>query len=376
MRILIDARKLGDGGIGVYIENLIHGLSALEGVRVSALCPSSKIAAWTASPQLELIAEDTRPYSLAELTVLGRRADPKKFDLYHAPHYTLPFGLKIPAVVTVHDMIHVYSPERRFYPWIAAPLIYSALRRAGRILTVSEASCDQLCRFMGEESAARSKIRVVPNAVDPLYLVERRATDAGRSVNSCYLLCVLSMLKPHKGVEDLVWAFRGLLDSASSPAELASRVKLVLAGRGTEQRPRLQELVASAGLEGRISIAGAVSKDQLAQLYGGALALVVPSRAEGFCLPVIEAKACGVPVVARPVPAVKELTGECDVVCRDFRIESLTEGLAAALTRAATAVQPAWSDALARTRREVAAKYDRVNVARQVLSVYMEACGR
>jgi glycosyltransferase involved in cell wall biosynthesis len=109
---------------------------------------------------------------------------------------------------------------------------------------------------------------------------------------------------------------------------------LVLAGYGIEQLQDSHELLRLIGDVEGVHVLGSVSPDELACLYKRAVALVVPSLTEGFCLPALEAQACGTPVICRPVPALMELVTEADVVAADFSIRSLTVAMTEGVKRA------------------------------------------
>ncbi len=315
-RILVDARKLKDGGIGVYLDNLICGLSKDDRVAVTLLSSRELIADYDWYPNVKLIEESAKSYSLDEYLLMSRRIDYSSFDLLHIPHYTLPFGVTIPTVVTIHDIIHVSHPERWYYPWVAKPLLRSALKRASRIITVSETSKRELLRLSKNEIGLEERISVIPNALNPSFEGRTDGMMIGRlkrlGIQEGFLLAVVSMDKPHKGVGDLLTAFSRLSN------EMAHGNKLVLVGKGSQAvSTKLPNVV----------VLGAVETELLKALYAQARAVIVPSLVEGFSFPVLEAKAYSKPVLVRPVPAILELIDENDLVTRDLSVEALEEGL-------------------------------------------------
>lgn len=373
IKILIDARKLGDGGIGTYTDNLIAGLVANPAAKVSIVSTRERASACSWFGEVEMIEDHARPYSLDEMFRLARRVPFSEFDVFHSPHYTLPVGVGIPSIITLHDLIHISHPEKRYYPLVAGSLIRWAVSRATRVITVSNATFEDLGRFSGRRDRLAAKVRVVPNALDPCFLPRADSLDHLSSrfhIRGRYLLAVCSMLKPHKGLIDLLQAFSALLQYAKcnpSDDELHRQVadlKLVLVGQGIERMVETGKLLDLAGGVRGVHILGSVSKHELASLYAGALALVVPSRAEGFCLPVIEAHAMGTPVIARPVPAVKELLCEGDEICADFSIDALRDGMIRFLGR---------ERAERRAPDLGSSRYSRDDIARTILQVYREA---
>lgn len=349
--ILLDARKLGDGGIGAYLENLIEGHLFHNACSLTLIVKPRSTAWQRWRGKIDVIEDGAKPYSLQELLFLGRRFDWKRFDLFHSPHFTLPLGIPCPKVVTVHDLMHVYYPEKKWYPLIGAPLILSAGKRADRIITVSRASADDLCRFFQDAGRfggeIKDRIRVIPNAFSPSFMSQE--SRHGRYGD--YLLSIHSNNKPHKGLSELVEAFKRFNEG------VGGRAKLIVAGQGVPKKEQ----------EG-IRFLGPVSEGILGELYRGARAVVVSSKAEGFCLPVLEAHSAGTPVVARPVPAVQELLTEFDIVVPDLSIEALTRGML-----------KMWGEAQGRARGlevqrpHLLERFSRDRIAWETYHVYCEA---
>lgn len=360
MQVLVDARKIADGGIGTYIRNLVSGLIEQPGVGLGVLARSDANlpAGWR--ERISVHVDDTKPYSLAEMFLFPDRAVLSGYDLMHIPHYTLPFLLPKPAVITVHDLIHVSHPESWMHSLVAPALIRSALSRAARVLTVSKASERALLEFAGDREAIRSKIRVVPNAIEPDLL--------GRSVSPYnatepYLLSICSTAKPHKGTTELLEAFTLL--RGDRRAREFGKIKLLVVGRGAT--PQRQQELGAAG-QNDVEFIGEVSPEKLAALYDGARALVVPSRVEGFCLPVLEAQARRVPVVTTPIPAVEDLVTSRDTVAQDFTAAALARAICDCLAMAQDPNTPETEQEYARHL----SRFDRRLLAAEVLSVYQE----
>lgn len=357
LRVLLDARKLGDGGIGIYIENLIEGLLEQPDIALSIIAKNRETAKrWRSIPA---IIDSAPSYSLSEMWGLSRRVDFSKFDLFHSPHYTLPYGIKIPTVVTVHDLIHINHPERFYYPLIARPLMRSGVARASKVITVSHSSLREISEFMGAGSPHIKKISVVSNALDPIFLERAGARGPASSGKKPYILCLISNLKPHKGLDDTLSIFESLRAEGVIPADFG----LVLAGQGAGEiflNSRLHDrLQAMEGVE----CLGCVNRDDLAFLFRGAAALLVGSTAEGFCLPMLEAKASGIPVICRPVPALLELAGPADIVSSDFSREAYKAALKKFFVEA-----DSWKS---KAQGSVdLSKFDRVFLAKQVALVY------
>lgn len=301
MRVLIDARKLTDGGIGDYIAGLVTGLVD-AGVYVGLIVREQRCVPSYLRPDL-VIEDSAKPYSLDELFGLPARLPLKDFDVFHSPHYTLPFGLTIPSVVTIHDLIHVTHGQAWYYKYAALPQIFLAALRANVIFCVSDFTAQELTRFV-PNFLIRSKISVTPNVISSRW-VENSACPS----STPYLLAVLSTKKPHKGGRDLLTAW-GLI------AHQLDRHQLILVGDGSE------------GFEGeRVIAKGRVTDAEYTALFRGAEALIVPSFVEGFCVPALRALFEGVPVIARPIPALKELLGAAGNFAESMSVEDLAASI-------------------------------------------------
>ena len=290
MRVVIDGRKIADYGIGTYIRGLLRGLQDLGGNdEYIVLAPESA----KALIPFEHVISDAPKYSLREIVAIGAAVRRLAPDVFHAPHYVIPVT-STPTVVTIHDLIHLHlkNPVKRAYAW-------TMLRRAAKqtVVTVTHAMKQEIETTLG----ARDVI-VTPNGVDP------RFTPDGRRAPGEYFLFVGND-KPHKNVATLVAAYERAKLSAG----------LVLAGA---EFSRYRTRAAPAGF---------VDEYELAALYRGAIALVIPSIEEGFGLPAVEAMACGTAVITSNAPALVEITGDAAL-----HVDARDAGaIAAAMTRVA-----------------------------------------
>jgi len=297
MRIGIDARKIADFGIGTYIRGLLRGLIALGGGDTYvAFAPRGSSHFLPAD--VEHVVVDAPHYSVRELITVGRAVERANLDLFHAPHYVVPFT-SVPFVVTIHDLIHLRHPNplARMY---ARQMIGRAVRRSRRVLTVSEAVRREIVTTFG---CGEEHVVVTPNGVGSPFEAEGKKAD-GR-----YFLFVGND-KPHKNVDVLVDAFARI-----------SGASVVLAGAAFE---RFRE-------RDGVIVSGFVTDDELASLYRGAIALVMPSLEEGFGLPALEAMACGCAVITSNAEALVEITGDAAL-----HVDASIAALADAMQRVAS----------------------------------------
>ena len=273
MRVGIDCRKIDDFGIGTYIRGLLGAMTEIDYV---AFGPRDLVL----PAGVEHVVVDAPKYSIRELFTIGRGP---KIDLFHAPHYVVPF-VKIPFVVTIHDLIHLRhrNPMARVY---ARTMISRAVRRSRRVITVSNAVREEIVREFGHAE----KISVTYNGVDHIGTNPERSE--GSPSNETYFLFVGND-KPHKNVARLIQAAESI------------GVQLVRVGSNRY-----------------------VSREELASLYRGAIALVMPSLEEGFGLPALEAMACGTAVITSNAPSLVEITGDAALHVDATSIEAIADAM-------------------------------------------------
>lgn len=214
-------------------------------------------------------------------------------DLFFSPGYNTPLFCHAPFIFTIHDLIQVYSPEN-YKPQIRlyyATILKRACARAARILTVSEFTKKQIIDWSG---VATEKVENVGCGVDPGYHPEGEKYG----LPFPYLLSV-SNRKPHKNEFRIVDAF--------AKARLDPRLHLVFTGIPSED---LNRQIEKQQLQSRVDFVGVVPEERFPALYRGAEALVFPSLYEGFGLPILEAMACGIPVVTSNVTAMPEVASD------------------------------------------------------------------
>jgi glycosyltransferase involved in cell wall biosynthesis len=243
-----------------------------------------------------------------EQTVLPLELVRYKAQVVHGLVNVLPLATRVPGVVTVHDLSFVRTPEtlpplKRAY---LAQLCAASVRRAHTVIAVSRQTADDVAHYF---RVLPGKIRVIHNGVAPEFVVGGpRAQEEFRSAKGLparYLL-YLGTLEPRKNLEMLVRAFGRW--RAFAP-QAAAGVKLVLAGGKGWYYDTIFREVNSLGLSGAVIFPGFVPAEELPDWYRGAEAFVYPSLFEGFGLPVLEAMACGTPVICSQAASLREVAG-------------------------------------------------------------------
>lgn len=369
MRIVIDARKLHDFGIGTYIRNLVTELGRLDRDSQYVLLtrPEDASMAATAGPNFRAVVETSRPYSLGEQWRIPLAAARARAKLLHEPHYVLPPLIRCPTVVTIHDCIHLrfpeYLPSRAAFAY-AHTMIRLAARKADRVLTVSDASKRDILHYTG---VAPEKVVVVHNGLDARFAIvpDADAVDRVRQrfqLDHPFVLYV-GNIKPHKNLERLIAAF------ASMRADGPEGLKLVVIGDETSKHPGLRQAVHRHRLDKHVRFFGFQPAATLVTFYRLARTFVFPSLYEGFGLPPLEAMANGTPVVTSNVSSLPEVAGNAALLVDPYDVASIAEGIRRAVTDEALR-----ADLIARGHTR-AREFSWARAAADTLAVYREVVG-
>ena len=336
--VVVDADVLGRKRTGdeTYVLNLLRELAPL------APAAGVRIAAVTRNPELvpegiEAVRLGTSVQELRMVLTLPRLLRRLGAGLGHF-QYALPLALPCPAVVTIHDLSFEREPSlmSRKDRLLFKRVVPRAARKSRCVLTVSERTRRDLRELY---AVPDEKIVVTPNGVDPAF------TPSNSLLQGDYVLFVGAVQKRKNPLAALAAA-----EAAGFPLVVVGPAKDEGLARELERRGA--------------RVTGYVDQDELVRLYRGAACLVQPSRFEGFGLPVLEAMACGTPVVAVPEPALLEVAGEAAVWAEE---RELGDGIRRAIAE---------RERLVAAGLERARLYSWQETARRTLEVYREVLGR
>ncbi len=321
--VAFDARKYSDYGIGTYVRHLLGGFARRPSAPRITLFTARDVPGPDRLPQEWARTEvPFKPYGLGEYFLFGRLIRKSGCTLFHTPHYTTPAHPGIPTVVTVHDLIHlrfpdIFSAVQRAY---ARFMLNHAAKVAALILTPSEATKRDLVAIIGADPA---KIKVTPLGVDrsfrPRTEQELASVRVRYSLPERYVL-FLGNPKPHKGILKL-------LQAMSRIHARDKELYLVIAG-GTEADAKiLYDSARALGLGDTVTTVRNLPQPDISLVLGAARLLALPSEWEGFGLPVIEAMACGTPVVCSSAGSLTEVAGEAALMNDPADVETLASNI-------------------------------------------------
>jgi glycosyltransferase involved in cell wall biosynthesis len=323
LRVGFDGRALSSPAAGVrrYAHDLLAALIA-ENDDIEFVVIGGDRAAEL--PVVEYEPEPPHPPTNLGWTLVGlpRAAARARVDVLHSPAYTAPLWGRIPVVLTIHDVSYARHPE--WYPYRRDAIRRAFYRRSARaarlIVTDSEFSAGEIVAAYG---IPRERIAVVPLGVDARFGPGRtRDPELPQEISGPYVLHV-GDLHERRNLATVVDAVMGARRHFGG----AAGVSLVLAGVDRGVGDALCAIAAEADVPDAVVKLGPVSEELLLSLYQRATALVYPSLYEGFGLPVLEAMACGTPVIASRAASIPEVVGDAGILLDPLDVGAWTDAI-------------------------------------------------
>jgi len=380
LRVAVNAWFLDESGTGSgqYLQGLLRGVAGLGGEEspphlllvvppgtVRPDLPGLPVEWWT--PPAAAWKSNAGKVAF-EQVVFPRACRRWGADVAHVPYWGSPLRPAVPTLVTVHDLIPLLLPAYRggLLVRLYTRLVSAAARRASLVLTDSLASKADIEVHL---RLPAGRVRAVYLAVDGRFTPEPHAQDA--AVRRHYRL-------PHRyvlylGPHDVRKNVAGLLEAFQIVARADADVQLVVGGRLPEaSNPPLYDprpLAHTLGLDGLVMFTGWVAEEHKPAFYRGATCAVFPSRYEGFGLPVLEALACGTPLVASSAASLPELVGDAGFALNPDDVQGMAGAMLACL------VDETLAGELRLRGPRQAARFRWTETARQTLAAYREVAG-
>lgn len=382
MRIGIDARFLTHpqpGGFKTYVSSLVHALAEVDPANTYVLYvdrPPEDGARLPTAPNFQLtIVPGNLPgvgMPAREQVRLAWQARQDRLDVFHAPCLTAPLWLNCPLVLTIHDMIWKFPRQfsgarpaalgralmEDYYRWVPE----WAVRRAAQVITVSHAARQSIQQHL---AVPADRLTVTHEAADPRY---QRVEDpaALARVRAQYgltrdFILAIGSADPRKNLGALLQAYARL------PADLRAHYHLAIVWTHHFLASHVADQIKALGIDGQVAFLSKVPSEDLVGLYSLATAFAFPSRYEGFGLPLLEAMACGAPVVAADNSSIPEIVGEAALLTPTDGVAEMAEALTRLLQ------DPALRAEYRRRGQARAAQFSWARCARETMAAYAAA---
>ena len=331
MRIGIDARMFHKAGIRRYAAELTQHLSKIDQDNEYYVYLSSKRQNnfEELNSNFNVVTIEAPLFSLREQLLLVRHCKKNELDVLHT---TFDFGVPLypttKIVVTVHD---AFFGPLTFFKSFKTRLFYQLLtrysvHRSDITIVISDFIRRKVLQYIPGVRAKADKIRVVQNGVGSEFrsFHHRQEIEQMKQryrIKGKYLFCVGSFASRNKNLLRILEAFCNL------PLRLRSEYQLVIAGEFLSTVPEASRVIERLRAEDYIRCLGYVPDDDLPLLYNGAEVFIFPSLHEGFGIPVLEAMACGTPVMTSNVTAMPEIAGGAAMLVDPFNVNEMTNSI-------------------------------------------------
>lgn len=333
LRVCLDVSAVPDNptGAGRYVLELVENFSERDDLDLVLVSRRDDGERWKATGAETVVdtAPPARPLRLAwEQVELPRILADLAPDVHHSPHYTMPLRAQVPRVVTIHDMTFFDHPEwhERAKVMFFRRAIRTAATKADALITASAAAAERIREILSPDVP----LHLVPHGVDadrfhPLDPEDAEAAahdEAARAhmrIRPPYA-AFIGTLEPRKDVPSLVRAFDAI--AARNPD-----LSLVLAGAPGWGMDAIEAAIGESKHRSRVRRVGYIAEEEKVALLRGAAVVAYPSREEGFGLPVLEALACGAPLVTTSGSAMAEVVGDAACLVTPADMDELAEAL-------------------------------------------------
>ena len=366
MRIGIDAFPASQnyGGIASYARDLLAGLLALGSGDQFFAYVGIGAPRWKEMEACE--TSSTLKRVEVRQPLLRWRGLYDRLDLYHGTNFKLQTVGRLGTIVTIHDLWLDRYPQYS-KKLLGQHMSFLRTRRriwyASHVITVSEYSAKDIQELYG---LPKERITVIPNGVSRDFMPDREEQRFGEvrsqyNIPSGPYILFLGGADPRKNHITLFQAY-------AQKEALRYSHALVIVGNPVHRLGTIMESARSLGISDRVLCAGTVARDDLRVLYSHADLFVFPSRYEGFGFPVLEAMACGTPVITSKTTSLPEVAGDAALLVNPDDPEEIAEGIVRVLE------DPMFREQLRSKGFERARQFTWERTARDTLAVYRGVC--
>ena len=390
MNIGIDARWIFPeiSGIGAYTRELIKHLALVDTTNTYVLFfnnPSVRDRTISETNLLNSKNFSARMLPFGVFSIQNQIQFPgiitsSNLDIYHSTNYMIPIFAfprnghgRIKCVTTIHDVIPMIFPNHapkskkaRIFP-VYKFLMREIGHRASAIITDSQTSRTDVIKHLKIPETSQTKVRTIYCGVSqqfkPLHKAEQTQVTPGVKDKRKRTILYVGRSDPYKNLSTLIMAFFSATKVCPFPLEL------LIAGPLDTRYPEAAILTSKLGIENAVRWTGYLSDDQLVQTYQNADLLVHPSKYEGFGLQVVEAMACGIPVISSNAGSLPEVAGNAAILLDPEDVNGFTDKIHEVLTDPATIANMSEKGIIQSSR------FSWLNTARKTLSIYKELAG-
>jgi glycosyltransferase involved in cell wall biosynthesis len=364
LRVGFDARSLGGyrTGVGTYLANLLAELVGIDD-KLSIVLVSNKALPsfpWLGNERVAAVTRGAFGRNNLAWTNLSLRSGIARdqIDLFHSPGYTRPLRLGLPSIVTLHDVCYAAAPQYYSHPLGPSRRLWykASATGADAILTVSDFSRREIIRVYG---IPEEKVRRIYPGVDHRLFHPVQEPEAALKLRRSYdlpddFVLFVGDVQPRRNLIGIVQA----LDKLKMSSPQLKDLELVVVGPPSDPPSNIKR--------DYVRFLGYVLEQEMPVFYSAARALVYPSFYEGFGFPVLEAMACGCPVIVSSGTACEEAAGSAGVKVDPANVRSISDAIAGLL------LNPDLTHQLVVAGLERASQFRWRKTAEETRSVYSE----
>lgn len=365
MKIAIDGRALTvirTGG-GYYTYHLLRKLKDSDNQFL--ICAHKPLMFGVSSGNIDVRIDRFPLGVLWQHIGLPHTLKKEAVDLLHSPLFTLPLYLPCPAIITILDLTPILFPELHHWK-VRLSLRYtmqSSAQRAKKIIAISRSTCRDIVENL---NVSEDRIVVIYPGVDTSF--HPRDSEVQEKIRQKYtkggkFILNVGTLEPRKNLSFLIDVYNTLMKKFREP------LHLVLAGGKGWNYKHIFGKVSELGIEDKVLFTGYVPQDELSHLYNAAEVFVFPSLYEGFGLPLVEAMASGVPVVASSTSSIPEVVGIAGGIIDGWDVEEWADCIYGVL------VDGKKREDMKNRGIEQAKKFSWERCAKETLKLYKEVVG-